>query len=321
MATAFIDSRRTTRIRIPPAATVWNSALGLLGVIVDLDRQRGVAVARPPGQPEDRPGGADHQERGGLADRPRQAEDRAGQDARQRDGQDVVADHLPAGRAQRQRGLAERVRHGPQRLLRGDDDDRQDQQAERQPAGPERRPQRQALHAERPHEQRQAEDAVDDRRHPGEVGDVRLDEPAEPARRGVLLQEDRRADADRDARTRPPGPAARGSRRSRSGTRPAPGRATATCVTSAVRNANRSRVLLATSYQEWLPGRWSTAAMIDPSSTESTTTPVSVARKHATPKTGPASTRIRRWGSYREEAGRLIDRPRDSGATPVPTGC
>ena len=51
------------------------------------------------------------------------------------DGQDVIADHLPASRAQGQRCLAERLRHSPQRLLGGDHDDRQDQQAQGQAAG------------------------------------------------------------------------------------------------------------------------------------------------------------------------------------------
>ena len=102
----------------------------------------------------------------------------------------MVADHLPARRAQRQGRLAERLRHGPQRLLGRDHDDRQDQQAERQDAGQQRRAQRQGLDPERPHEQRQAQDAVDDRRHAGQVGDVGLDDAPQPARRGVFLEED-----------------------------------------------------------------------------------------------------------------------------------
>ena len=121
--------------QIPPAATVWNIRVRLLGVVVDLDRQRRVAVERALGQLRIEPGGAHHEQRGGLADGPRQAEDRAGHDPRQRRGQDVVADHLPAGRSQRQRRLAERARDGPQRLLGRDHDDRQDQQAQRQRTG------------------------------------------------------------------------------------------------------------------------------------------------------------------------------------------
>ena len=55
-----------------------------------------------------------------------------------------------------------------------------------------------ASDAERPDEQRQAEDAVDDRRHPRQVGDVGLDHPLEPARRGVFFEEDPGADPHRD---------------------------------------------------------------------------------------------------------------------------
>ena len=51
MATAFIESKSVTRIRMPPAATIWNSRVWLLGVVVDLDRQCRVAVERALGQP------------------------------------------------------------------------------------------------------------------------------------------------------------------------------------------------------------------------------------------------------------------------------
>ena len=204
-------------------------------------------------------------------------------------GQDVVADHLPAGRAQRQRRLAERVRHGPQRLLGGDDDHRQDQETQRQPAGPERRAQCQARHAEGPHEQRQAEDAVDDRRHAGEVGDVRLDDPPEPARRGVLLEEDRRADADRD------GEDGHQAEQPETAGDPDPEPGQRRVARAMLRHQRVKEVeQVAGVTRHVVPGvrpeRCSTMAMTDPSSTESTTTPVSVARKQAAPKSGPAST-------------------------------
>ena len=105
----------------------------------------------------------------------------------------VIADHLPASRAQRQRGLAERLGHGPKRLLGGDHDDRQDQQAEGQGAGEQRRAQGQALDPEGPDEQGQAENAVNDRRHAGQVGDVGLNDPPQPARRRIFLEVDSRA--------------------------------------------------------------------------------------------------------------------------------
>ena len=51
--------------------------------------------------------------------------------------------------------------------------------------------------AEEGHEHRQAQQAVDDRRHAGEVADVRADEPGRPGVVRVLLQVDRGPDAER----------------------------------------------------------------------------------------------------------------------------
>ena len=283
---------------MPPAATVWNSAFGFLGVIVDLDRQRRVAVDGPLREPEDRAGGADHQQRGRLADRPREAEDRAGQDPRQgrRAGRGRGPSASASPPAPAPPGGASSARSAAPPGWRS-----------RSPAGSAGssvRPPAQSvgpsasrLIAERPHEQRQAEDAVDDRRHAREVGDVRLDDPPEPARRGVLLEEDRRADPDRDREDAPPGRAARGCPTIPIRNPASAGSLDRGFVTSAARNANSSRMLPARSYQGWRGGRRSTAVTTEPSRTESTTTPVSVARKQAIPKSGPAIRRSRRCGS------------------------
>ena len=134
MATAFIDSKTVTRIRIPPAATICEHPVRLLGVIVDLDRKRRVAIERALGQSRMRPGRAHHEQRGRLADRPGEAENRPSQDPRQgrraARGREPSASESPPVPA---RPGAVR-RDGPQRLLGGDHDDRQDQQAERQHA-------------------------------------------------------------------------------------------------------------------------------------------------------------------------------------------
>src|SRR4051812_20997194 len=61
----------------------------LLGVIVDLHGQGGVTIERSPREPEDRPGRSHQEQGGGLADRPREAEDCAGEDAGQGGGDHV----------------------------------------------------------------------------------------------------------------------------------------------------------------------------------------------------------------------------------------
>ena len=60
-------------------------------------------------------------------------------------------------------------------------------------------PRARRLDAERPDEQGQAQDAVDDRRHARQVGDVGLDDPPQPAGRSILLEVDPRADPYRDS--------------------------------------------------------------------------------------------------------------------------
>ena len=70
--------------------------------------------------------------------------------------------------------------------------DRQHQQRQRRGAG-----QHAAAHAQRADEQPEPEQAVDDRRDRRQVGDVDLDEAGQQAAAAVLLEVDRRGDADR----------------------------------------------------------------------------------------------------------------------------
>ena len=104
-------------------------------------------------------------------------------------GQHLAPHHLPLGRPERVGALADRVRDGPDRLARRDDHGREDEQREDHRAG-----EQHAAEAEPAHEEREAEDAVDDRGDRGEVLDVDLEQAVVPALAvGVLLQVDRRA--------------------------------------------------------------------------------------------------------------------------------
>lgn len=67
-------------------------------------------------------------------------------------------------------------------------------------------------------------------------------------------------------------------------------------VASAQRKVPSCETFSPMAYQGRADCRPSTAPTIDPSSTESTITPLSVARKQATPKTGPRKVRTRRCG-------------------------
>ena len=178
-----------------------------------------------------------------------------------------------------------------------------------------------ALEAEGPHEQGQAEDAVDDRRHAGQVGDVRLDDPPDPARRGVFLEEDRRADPDRDARTRRPGRAARDSPRSRPGTRPSPGRSTAAASTSSRDEAETARGRSSRSaYQGLSGGPWS-AAEQDRAQQDRQHDHPGQRRQQAghAEERAQRARRSQRCGLVSAGRGvRLIDRPRGNAARPAP---
>ena len=185
-------SSSASSTRMPAAAFALNVRLRARHPVEDLDRQH--RELRPDAVGRERNVGerADGDERRGLADGARQREDQPGQDARQRHRQHLVPDRLPLGRAERIRAFANRARHRAQRFARREDHHRQRQQRQRR----RRRPARSA-HAHQPHEQAEPEQAVDDRRHRGEVGDVELDEPRRAAARAVFLEIDRRRHAER----------------------------------------------------------------------------------------------------------------------------
>ena len=107
--------------------------------------------------------------------------------------QHLPPDRLPLGRAQRHRALADRRRaprgspRAPAMITTG----RTSRPSVRPPARRTAEPERAA------HEERQAEDAVDDRGHRGQVLDVDLDQAVPPALAvGVFLEVDRGGDAD-----------------------------------------------------------------------------------------------------------------------------
>ena len=138
---------------------------------------------------EDRAGEHD---RRGFARRPADLEDDAGENAADRIGQHDRLDRLPAGGADVPARLAETARHAGQGLAGAGDDDRQrhDRQGQRrrddrvaEPGGID--------------ERTQAEQRVHDARHAGQVDDRQVDDAVEPVVPGVLVQVNRRQDADR----------------------------------------------------------------------------------------------------------------------------
>ena len=89
--------------------------------------------------------------------------------------------------------MADVLRHGPESLARGHDDDGEHEQGQSESRGDDGLPE-----GKRSREDRQAQDAVDDRGDSGEVLDVDLDETGEATRRvGVLLHVDRAEESDR----------------------------------------------------------------------------------------------------------------------------
>ena len=99
-------------------------ALGLAELVGD-HRGKGVALSE---QLVAEFGRVADQDRHGdrLADRPAEAEHGAADDARATVGEDSQADHLPAGRAEPERGLLVVGRHGRHHLTADRADDRQD---------------------------------------------------------------------------------------------------------------------------------------------------------------------------------------------------
>ncbi len=119
------------------------------------------------------------------------------------DGMHELARHLPARRTYAVTRLPDGVRHGAQRLDGGDDDDREDQHREGDPTGQDVASG--PLVIQRVHERdedRQAQQAVHDRRDARQVADVDLDEPGELRVGCVLLEVDRRRQAEREREDR-----------------------------------------------------------------------------------------------------------------------
>ena len=131
MAMALSTSIVASSTTIPAAALTRNSCCGR---DTQLKIWIGSAVngaSMPSGKKGDVGERADDDQRRRLADRARKCQDGSGQDAGQRRRQHHLADRLPARRAERVAGLAQGHRHRAQRLARGHDDDRQDQQRQR----------------------------------------------------------------------------------------------------------------------------------------------------------------------------------------------
>ena len=200
MAAALAMSTMTSSTTMAAAARARKSGSGWpVQVVMTI----GMAVKRSVSWPEveepvlaGQPAGhrADEDQRRRLAQRPGQGQHGAGEDAGRGVGQDVAADDLPPGGAHAEARLADAAGHGPQGLGRGDDHDGQHQHGEGDPAGDGGAAAGDGL--QDLDEDGEPEDAVDDRRHAGQVADVEVDEAGEPALRRVLLEVDRRADAD-----------------------------------------------------------------------------------------------------------------------------
>ena len=100
-----------------------------------------------------------------------QADDHAGQDAGHGVGDDVITAGLPARRADRHRAFADHRRDGADGFPGGYDDDGQDQQGQGQAGG-----QDALAEAEGVNEDAERQQAIDDGRYGGQVGDVDLDD-------------------------------------------------------------------------------------------------------------------------------------------------
>ena len=169
----------------------------------------------------------DEEQRRGLAERPGEREDRAGEDARDGRRQRRACGSPPSVTPDAVARLADRDRDGAQRLGGGDDHDRQDQDGQRQAAASRWRPSREppSPMARRRRRRSRARAGRRRRRDAGEVADVDLDEPRQPVVRRVLLEVDggRDADRERDDGTRT---ISRSTRTGPGRSRPVPGRTT-----------------------------------------------------------------------------------------------
>ena len=113
-----------------------------------------------------------------------------------RERQDVVEHDLHLRRADAQRRLADRGRHGLDRVPAGDDDDRHRHQRERQAADQRGR----ARHVHEVQEDGEAEQAEDDRRNGREIVDRNLDHVRPAVPRGKFFEVDRGQHAHREGK-------------------------------------------------------------------------------------------------------------------------
>ena len=107
----------------------------------------------------------------------------------------MVADHLPGRCPAGVSPFADDLRNGPDRLTRGDDDNRQNQQSQGKARSQDALPEAEGIN-----EQPQGQQAINDRRHPGEIGDVDFDDVGDPVLRRVFFQIDAGGDAQRHRR-------------------------------------------------------------------------------------------------------------------------
>ncbi len=175
---------------IARAGLLDEAAIDLVRPQEDLHRQHARRLGDALGRRGDEGAHADHQQRRGLAQRARHADDGAGQDAGQRQRQDMVEHDLHLRRADAQRGVADRRRHRLDRVAPGDDDHRHGHQRQRQPADQGRR----ARQMHEVEEHREPEQAEDDRRHRGKIVD-RLPRSGRSSGSAARIPPDRRADS------------------------------------------------------------------------------------------------------------------------------
>ena len=107
--------------RIAAAARSWNACCGCLVHVKICTGRRRVRlcqelVEQAARRREEARDGAHEQQRRRLAEGAGEGDDHARQDPGQRVRQDVAADDLPSSRPDAVGGLADRPRHGPQRL-------------------------------------------------------------------------------------------------------------------------------------------------------------------------------------------------------------
>ena len=184
MAKAFITIRKRQQHHDRRRRPLGERALRAVGPDVDLHRE---GCGRREGRGrhvDDERLHADHQQGCGLAQGVGHADDGAGQDAGQRQRQDMVGHGLQLGGADAERRLADRRRHRAQGGAGGDHDRRQHQQRQRQ-AADQRRGARQVEGVE---EHGEAQEAEHDRGHGGQIVDVDLDQVGEAVLGRELLE-------------------------------------------------------------------------------------------------------------------------------------